>query len=65
MSVYGLRPEAVSYNDSAEILQHVWIAARTALREVFENVTIDALANRALPTEIVQLTVDDEAWKPH
>src|SRR5881394_3922232 len=34
VSVYGLRPEAVSYNESAEILQHVWIAARTALREV-------------------------------
>ena len=25
VSVYGLRPEAVSYNDSAEVLQHVWI----------------------------------------
>ena len=46
VSVYGLRPEAVSYNESAEILQHVWIAARTSLREVFENVTIEALAAR-------------------
>ncbi len=44
VSVYGLRPEAVSYNESAEILQHVWIAARSSLREVFENVTIEALA---------------------
>jgi Rrf2 family protein len=65
VSVYGLRPEAVSYNESAEILQHVWIAARTALREVFENVTIEALAGRELPKDVAELTVDDEAWKPH
>src|SRR6476659_421930 len=25
VSVYGLRPESVSYNESAEVLQHVWI----------------------------------------
>jgi len=65
VSVYGLRPEAVSYNGSAEILQHVWIAARTALREVFENVSIEALAGRTLPKAVAELTVDDEAWKPH
>ncbi len=65
VSVYGLRPEAVSYNESAEVLQHVWIAARTALREVFETVTLAALAGRDLPPDIVELTVDDEAWKPH
>ena len=28
VSVYGLRPEAVSYNETADVLQHVWIAAR-------------------------------------
>ena len=40
VSVYGLRPEAVEYNASAEVLQHVWIAARSSLRDVFENVSI-------------------------
>ena len=54
VSVYGLRPEAVSYNESAEVLQHVWIAARTALREVFENVTIESLATRTLPNDVVE-----------
>ncbi|WP_235737021.1 RrF2 family transcriptional regulator [Nocardioides alcanivorans] len=49
VSVYGLRPEAVSYNESAEVLQHVWIAARSSLREVFENVSIAALAAGDLP----------------
>ncbi len=65
VSVYGLRPEAVSYNDSAKILQHVWIAARSALREVFENVTIEALAGQSLPQEVDALTKDQEAWRPH
>jgi Rrf2 family protein len=65
VSVYGLRPEAVTYNESAQILQHVWIAARTSLREVFERVTIKALADRHLPDEVVALTEDEEAWRPH
>ena len=65
VSVYGLRPEAVSYNDSAKILQHVWIAARSSLRDVFENVTIASLAARELPQEVVQLTEDEDAWRPH
>jgi hypothetical protein len=65
VSVYGLRPEAVSYNESAEILQHVWIAARSALREVFENVTIDSLVTKQLPGDVVALTRDEDAWRPH
>ena len=65
VSVYGLRPEAVEYNESAEILQHVWIAARSALREVFENVTIEGLAARKLPDEIEAMTTDEDAWRPH
>jgi Rrf2 family protein len=65
VSVYGLRPEAVSYNESADILQHVWIAARTALREVFETVSIEALAARSLPDAVEALTQDEDAWQPH
>ena len=65
VSVYGLRPEAVRYNESAEELQRVWVAARSALREVFERVTIKALADTALPDEVAALTTDEEAWRPH
>ena len=65
VSVYGLRPEAVSYNEAAEVLQHVWIAARSSLREVFERVTIKALADKRLPERVTALTVDEEAWRPH
>src|ERR1700759_2781595 len=49
VSVYGLRPEAVTYNERADVLQHVWIAARDALRDVFEKVSIDQLATQQLP----------------
>ena len=65
VSVHGQRPEAVSYNDSAEVLQHVWIAARSSLREVCEQVTIDALARRTLPPAVEARTRDEDAWQPH
>ncbi|WP_183094002.1 RrF2 family transcriptional regulator [Nocardioides stalactiti] len=65
VSVYGLRPEAVSYNDKADVLQHVWIAARSSLREVFEEVSIQALADGALPPAVSKRTADEDAWKAH
>lgn len=65
VSVYGLRPEAVTYNESAQILQHVWIAARSSLREVFERVTIKSLADKHLPDQVAALTEDEDAWRPH
>lgn len=65
VSVYGLRPEAVNYNEAAEVLQHVWIAARRALREVFEDVSIQQLADGQLPDAVTSRTADDDAWAPH
>lgn len=65
VSVYGLRPEAVSYQGGAEVLQHVWIAARASLRDVFETVTIQHLADGVLPDAVEALTKDDDAWQPH
>lgn len=65
VSVYGLRPEAVTYNERADVLQHVWIAARDSLREVFEQVSIEQLASRKLPDEVTSRTAHEEAWQPH
>jgi Rrf2 family protein len=65
VSVYGLRPESVEYDESSEVLQRVWIAARSALRDVFEQVSIRQLADGALPEGVMALTVDDDAWQPH
>jgi len=43
----------------------VWIAARSSLREVFEHVTIEALAERTLPDDVEARTADKDAWQPH
>ncbi len=65
VSVYGLRPESVTYNDSATVLQLVWIAARASLRDVFEHVTVEMLAAGELSSDVMQLTKSEDAWKPH
>jgi Rrf2 family protein len=65
VSVYGLRPEAVSYNETADVLQHVWIAARHSLRDVFEHVSIQQLSDRKLPRAVTARTADEDAWQPH
>jgi Rrf2 family protein len=65
VSVYGLRPEAVHYNESATVLQLVWIAARANLREVFERVTVDMLAAGKLPSDVIRLTKGEDAWRSH
>src|SRR5690606_30786896 len=58
VSVYGLRPEAVEYNEGAEPLQLVWIAGRHALREVFERVSIRQLADNKLSKQVLARTAD-------
>jgi Rrf2 family protein len=65
VSVYGLRPEAVTYNDSANVLQLVWIAARANLREVFEQVTVEMLTKGDLPAAVIKLTKSEDAWRSH
>lgn len=65
VSVYGLRPESVEYNERAAILQHVWIAARDSLREVLESVSIAQLAAGELPEAVADRVAHDDAWQPH
>ena len=65
VSIYGLRPEAVEYNDAAVVLQHVWIASRRSLRDVLESVTLRHLADGKLPRSVSRRTSDEDAWQPH
>src|SRR5215218_7142380 len=65
VSVYGLRPTAVTYNDRADVLQHVCIAARRSLRDVFEQVSIQDRADGKLPEAVTSRTADEDAWQPH
>lgn len=63
LSVSGVRPEDVKYNDAANVLQFVWIASRSSLREVLENVTLHQLAAGELPEEVSTRAANGDAWQ--
>jgi Rrf2 family protein len=63
VGVRGLRPEEISYEGSAESLQQVWLALRANLRKVLEHVTLEDVASGELPSAIVALTRQEEAWQ--
>ena len=63
VGVRGQRPEEIEYEGSAKSLQQVWIALRSNLRKVLEHVTVADVAAGKLPTEIVTLTREEEAWR--
>ncbi|MCD1286894.1 MULTISPECIES: Rrf2 family transcriptional regulator [unclassified Brevibacterium] len=65
VSIYGQRPEAVSYDSTAESLQQVWIAARYSLRDVLEHVSIAQLAAKTLPEAVTDKVAVEDAWNPH
>ena len=62
VGVRGQPPEEISYTGSAESLQQVWIALRANLRKVLEHVTVDQVAAGKLPSEVLALTREEEAW---
>jgi Rrf2 family protein len=64
-NVRGVRPEQVEYAGAAEALRDVWVALRASMRAVLEDVTLADLAGARLPTEVLELTQDPEAWQPH
>ncbi len=63
VGVRGQRPEEIEYVGSAESLQQVWIALRSNLRKVLENVSVADVAAGKLPKEVIALTKSDEAWE--
>jgi Rrf2 family protein len=63
VGVRGQRPEEVEYAGSAESLQQVWIALRSNLRKVLENVTVADVAEGKLPKDVLALTRAEEAWQ--
>lgn len=63
VSVHGVRPESVDYNEAASPLQSVWIAARSSLRDIMEHVSIADLAGGQLPKPIAQRAADSDAWQ--
>lgn len=60
--VRGERPGQTPYDGAAEHLQEVWVAARAALRSVFEHVTLADIVKGKLPTRIARMAADPDAW---
>jgi Rrf2 family protein len=61
-SVRGGPPEETAYGGNAEVLPRVWIAVRTNLRKVVEEVTVADIAGGRLPSAIDKLAEDPESW---
>jgi Rrf2 family protein len=61
-SVRGEGPEDIDYPDAAMNLQRVWIAVRSSLRSVVENVSLADLAGGKLSARIEKLADDPESW---
>jgi Rrf2 family protein len=62
-TVRGVRPTAVEYQGSAQVLQELWVAVRASLRGVLETVTIAEVAAGRLPVRIRRLAADPDAWE--
>jgi Rrf2 family protein len=63
VGVRGQRPEELEYSGSAESLQKVWIALRSSLRKVLEEVSVADVASGKLPKDVLALTRPEEAWQ--
>jgi len=61
-SVRSSRPETLEYEGLAEPLQYVWVALRSAIRSVVEEVTIADLVSGELPKRIKVLVEEPDAW---
>jgi Rrf2 family protein len=60
-SVRGLQPEAVSYEGAAVRLTEVWVALRSSLRAVLEEVSLADLLTSDLPPPVEALLEDPAA----
>jgi Rrf2 family protein len=61
-NVRGLPPEDTTYAGAATRLQEVWIALRTNVREVLEQVTLADLVEDRLPQPIATLASRPDSW---
>ena len=63
-NVMGARPEALEYAGAAAPLREIWVAVRSSLRQVLDEVTLADVAGGTLPPEVIQMTEAPEAWQP-
>jgi Rrf2 family protein len=64
-TVQDTRPEALHYKGAAAQLRSVWVAVRSSLRAVLEEVTLADLVSGSLPKSVSKLAGRPEAWISH
>jgi Rrf2 family protein len=62
--VRGLRPHETTYTGVAEHLPEVWVAVRSSLRRVLDEVTLAQVLSGKLPAHIKKLVGEPDAWLP-
>jgi Rrf2 family protein len=62
--VRGLRPHETTYSGVASHLPQVWVAARAALRDVLDEVSLADLLTGTLPDHVLRLASRSDAWAP-
>jgi Rrf2 family protein len=62
--VRGMRPEETVYDGTAIHLSQLWVAVRSAVRGVLDEVTLAQLVSGRLPAKVRRLTTTPEAWQP-
>ena len=62
--VRGQRPEDIAYEGAATHLPELWIAVRTAVRNVLDEVSVAQVAGGRLPAKVRRLVDAPDAWSP-
>lgn len=62
-AVRGERPEDVTYVGAAVNLREVWVAARVAIRDVLEHVTLRDVVDGDLPEHLREALRTPGAWE--
>jgi Rrf2 family protein len=62
--IRGLRPDQTEYANVASHLPELWIAVRSALRSVLDEVTIAQLLSGKFPAHVRRLIDTPDAWLP-
>ena len=61
-TVQDARPEELHYSGPATSLRDVWVALRSSLRSVLEEVKLSELVRGSLPAHVARLAARPEAW---
>ena len=62
-AVRDLRPEDVHYAGSADHLREVWVALRSAMRDVLEHTTVADVRSGNLPARVRAYLDEPDAWR--